>query len=735
MQDTRYNHTESEEKIYDLWEKSGYFNPDNLPIPKSSKLVANSSNAKAKSFCVIMPPPNANGALHIGHALFATLQDIMTRYWRMKGKKALWLPGADHAGFETQVVYDKKLEKEGRNRFKIPREELWQEMYDFTQKNKSTMENQLRKLGSSCDWSREKFTLDADIIEEVQKTFIQMHKDSLVYRKRRLVNWCVKHQTALSELEVEHVEEKAPFYYMKYGPFTLATVRPETKFGDTAVAVHPEDKRYKKYIGKEIEIEGLLGKFKIKVIADKAVDPKFGTGVIKVTPAHDFNDFEMGERHNLEAKQVIDRYGKLNAKTGPYAGMKIKEAREKIAEDLAEKGLMEKIDENYTHTIATCYKCKRPLEPLLLPQWYIKTEPLAKRAIQAIEKKKIIYHPDSYRKITLHWLKNIQDWNISRQITWGIRIPAWLHEQKCIPKKGREKEMKKCEEIKISIEKPECEYCDAEYIQDPDVFDTWFSSGQWPYLTLGFKDSGKHNKDFKEFYPTSVMETAGDIIFFWVTRMIMMALYRTGSIPFKDVYLHGLVRDKDKKKMSKSKGNVIDPLGVAAEYGSDAVRMALIAGNTPGRDTVISEEKIRGYRNFTTKLWNIARFILMQEYDTEAKTTPTPKDKKYIKEFETIKKKVGTYIEKFAFHQAAETTYHYIWHTLADKIIEEMKPRLNGKNEKDKTAAIATLHTLLEGSIKILHPFMPFVTETIYQEMMSQESKASEKKMLMVETW
>jgi valyl-tRNA synthetase len=736
MLEKRYNHKDTEEKIYALWEKSGYFNPDNLPALKISNLKSKIHYAKAKSFCIIMPPPNANGSLHIGHAVFVALQDIMTRYWRMKGYKVLWLPGADHAGFETQVVFDKKLEREGRNRFKVPREQLWNEMHEFTQENKKTMESQLRKLGASCDWSREQFTLDPHIIEETQKTFIQMHKDGLVYRGLRTVNWCVKHQTALSGLEVTWVKRKDPLYYMKYGPFTLATVRPETKFGDTAVAVNPRDKRYKSYIGKEIEVEGLLDTFKMKVIGDDAVDPEFGTGVIKVTPAHDPLDFEIARRHNLEVKQVIDKFGRLNQKTGPYKGLKVKEAREKVVADLKKKGLITKVDENYTHNVATCYKCGKQLEPIPLPQWFVKMGPLAEKGIKAVEQGKIQFHPARFKKIYNHWLKNIEDWNISRQIVWGIRIPAWFHESKCIPKKGKEKEMKKCEPIKVSIKKPACEYCDATYTQDPDVFDTWFSSSQWPYLTLGFKDNGKHKADFKNFYPTNVMETAYDIFFFWVARMIMMGLYRAKKIPFKHVYLHGLVRDKDKQKMSKSKGNVIDPLGVASEYGMDAVRMALITGNTPGRDTAISEDKIRGYRNFSTKLWNIARFISMQETPS-AKQAPTPKDKSRLKELETTKKKVAKYIETFKFHQAAETTYHYIWHTLADKIIEETKPRLNGDAEKDKAAALATLTTLLEGSLAMLHPFMPFITEEIYQHLQQQTPKDDtiKKSLLMAKNW
>ena len=733
--DKRYEPSNVEEKIYALWEKSGFFNPDNLP---------NAQSLKPKAFSVIMPPPNANGSLHIGHALFVTLQDIMIRFNRMKGLKTLWLPGADHAGFETQVVFDKKLEKEGRSRFKMDREDLYKEMLEFTEDNRKIMENQLRKLGASCDWSRKQFTLDKHIVEETQNTFIKMYKDGLIYRGLRTVNWCVKHQTALSGLEVKRKDEKGKLYYLKYGPFELATARPETKFGDTAVAVHPSDKRYKKYIGKEIEIEGLAGNFTVKVIADKAVDPEFGTGVIKVTPAHDPLDFEISQRHDLEIKQVIDRYGKLNELAGPYAGMKVQDAREKIAEDLKEKGLLIKVDENYTHSLATCYKCERVLEPIPLPQWFIKTKDLAKPAIEAVEKGRITFTPARFKKIYLHWLKNIEDWNISRQIIWGIRIPAWMCEKSQILNTKSQTNSKtnpytlnakpsRCEPI-ISIKKPtSCPKCKSKKLtQDPDVFDTWFSSGQWPYLTLGFKDSGKHGKDFKEFYPTSVMETGWDILFFWVARMVMLGLYRTKKVPFKHVYLNGLVRDKDRQKMSKSKGNVIDPLGVAEEYGTDAVRMALIVGATPGNDPIISEDKIRGYRNFATKLWNITRFVSMNYEKPKSTWKPNAKEKKLIKQLEETKKKVTTYIENDKFHNAAEEVYHYIWHTFADKIIEDSKNDLPSASRR----TIPLLTYILEECVTMLHPFMPYITEEIYGHLQElQGIPKNKRELLLVKKW
>lgn len=699
----RYEHKEIEDKIYRLWEKSGYFNPDKLPNAK-----------KRKPYCIIMPPPNANGALHIGHALFVTLEDIMIRFWRMRGRRTLWLPGADHAGFETQVVFDKKLEKEGRNRFAIERETLWKEIWDFTQDNKKVMENQLRRLGASCDWSRETFTLDPKVIKQVYTTFKKMYDDGFIYRDLRVVNWCPKHKTALSDLEVKYLERKDPLYYIKYGPLILATVRPETKFGDTALAVNPKDKRYKQYIGKTIEAKGILGPIKFKVIADESVDPNFGTGVVKVTPAHDITDFEIWTRHKNEIpgpKIVIDENGRLTDETGPFKGLKVQEAREKIVEEMNKIGILEKIDPDYIHKVATCYKCGSTLEPIPKPQWFVKMKPLAKPALTAVKQNKIKFYPEHSKKVFIHWLTNIRDWNISRQIIWGIRIPAWF----------------RGEEIKISEKSP-----GLGWKQDPDVFDTWFSSGQWPFVTLlarGSKSKTKNKKskleyvtkDFETFYPTDVMETGADILFFWVARMIMLGIYRTGKIPFRVVYLHGLVRDKDRQKMSKSKGNVIDPLGMADIYGSDAVRAALVAGNTPGRDTTISEDKIRGYRNFATKLWNIARFILMNSQATPAvktnhnkfknKINLSPADKKYIAQAQKIKNRVAKHIEKFEFHLALETVYHYIWHTFADKIIEEYKPKMN-------SSAHYVLQTILIECLTMLHPFMPFITEEIYQKIL-----------------
>lgn len=672
-----YDHKAVEEAIYKKWEESGYFNPDNLP------------GERTEPYTIIMPPPNANGSLHVGHALFVTLQDVLIRYKRMRGYKTLWLPGMDHAGFETQIVYEKKLEKEGRSRFKMERDEFYKETLAFTLENKKFTEGQLRQLGASCDWSREKFTLDGDIVKTVYGTFKKLYDDKLVYRGVRPVNWSTKYQTSLSDLETKTIERKDPLYYLKYGPFVLATVRPETKFGDTAVAVNPNDARYKEWVGKEIEFDGLIGRVTLKVIADEYVDMEFGTGVVKITPAHDPNDFEVALRHGLPAVEVIDKYGKLTEKCGKYAGMKVMEARAQVAKDLAEKGLLEKVDGNYTHNILVNYKNENDiLEPRLIPQWFVKMAPLAEMARVAVEEGRIRIFPDFQQKIYFHWLNNLRDWNISRQIVWGIPIPAWY----------------KGEEIYIGEDSP-----GEGWVKDPDTFDTWFSSGQWPFATLGYPNS----EDFKTYYPTSLMETGYDILLFWVMRMIMLGLYRTGEVPFRDVYLHGLIRDANRQKMSKSKGNVINPLDVADTYGTDALRMALLVGNTPGQDMALAEPKIKAYKLFANKVWNIARFVLAQE-----KTGEIKQDLK--EEFDAMAKNITEDMENYRVYMAAEKLYHYLWGRFASEILEESK----GKPEYS-----ATLYYILENSLKLLHPFMPFVTEEIWSSM------PNKKDYIMVEAW
>ncbi|HQJ83951.1 MAG TPA: valine--tRNA ligase [Candidatus Paceibacterota bacterium] len=696
-----YNPTENESVIYELWEKSGYFNPDNLP------------NVTEGPFTIIMPPPNANGQIHAGHALFVTLEDIMIRYKRMRGFKTLWLPGTDHAGFETQVVYEKKLEKEGRSRFNLSREELYAEIMDFVQANKKATENGMRQLGASCDWSREKFTLDPDIIQTVYATFKQMSDDGLVYRGERITNWCTKHQTSLSDLETLSETRKDKLYYMQYGPLVVATVRPETMFGDVAVAVNPDDERYRQYIGQDILAQTPIGELKLKVIADEAVEKDFGTGALKITPAHDANDFEIGLRHNLPSVEVIDRYGKLNEKTGKYAGLKIEAAREAVVRDLAELGLLLKT-EDYEHAVSVCYKCGRVIEPRIIPQWFVKMKNLAEQAVKAVKNKKIQIIPNHQEKVFCHWLDNIRDWNISRQIAWGIPIPAKLCE--------------KCDYAVVDIEnqKTDCPKCGGRLIKDPDTFDTWFSSGQWPYATLGYPTG----EDYRNFYPTDVMETAGDIIFFWVARMVMFGLYRTGQVPFQTVYLHGLVRDAKNQKMSKSKGNVIDPAVIAEKYGTDALRMALVTGNAAGTDMALSEDRIKGYKHFANKIWNITRFILENSQDQNSPVDLVPADEKLLAEFRALTADITTDMENFRFHLASEKIYQYTWHTLADVILEESKPLIFGNNESNRLSRLLTLNIILLDLLKLLHPFMPFLTETIWQSL-----PQTKEKMLLTARW
>lgn len=684
-----------EKTIYDKWEKFGYFNPDNLP------------ERHKEHFTIIMPPPNANGDLHVGHSLFITLEDIMIRYKRMRGYKALWIPGADHAGFETQIVYEKKLQKEGRSRFKMDPKDLYKEIYDFTIENKLKMENQVRSMGASCDWSREKFTLDEDVIKKVQKTFEKMYEDGLIYRGDRMVNWCTKHQTSLSDVETESVDRTDNLYYIKYGPLTVATVRPETIFGDVAVAVNPEDKRYKHLVNTKIEVETPIGKMKLKVIGDESVESDFGTGALKITPAHDKNDFEIGLKHNLPSIEVIDQYGKLNEKTGKYQGMKILEAREKIAEDLDLMGLLEKV-KDYKHQVPTCYKCNNTIEPRKIPQWYVKMKPLAEIALKAVEDKKITFYPDNYRKIFNYWMTNTTDWNISRQIVWGIPIPAKI--------------CNSCDHAFPDLDNKikECPKCDSKEIHaDTDTFDTWFSSGQWPLITTGYPNE----KDFNEYYPTDVMETGYDLIFKWIPRMIIFGLYLDGKVPFKDVYLHGLINDAQGKKMSKSKGNVINPLDMTEKYGTDALRMALVVTNPPGSDTSLSESKIKGYKNFANKIWNITRFILSNSEGIkldQSKITEES-DKKIISEFKEIAKDITDDMDNYRFHLASEKIYHYIWHRLADEILEESKSILSSENKDLKLSRQNALLYLLKNFLIILHPFMPFVTEEIWEEIEDDE--------------
>ena len=676
--DKVYNHKDIEEKIYKNWEEKGYFAPE--------------INSKGKPYSIILPPPNANAPLHFGHAMYV-IEDILIRFKRMQGYRALWVPGADHAGFETQFVFEKKLQSEGKTRFDYKREELYKMIWDYVQENRKGMENQLRRMGFSLDWTRKKFTLDEDVVAIVYKTFKHLYDEGLVYRAKRLVNYCTYDGTSFSDLEVLYEERENPLFYIKYGPLVLATTRPETKFGDTAVAVHPDDKRYKKYIGKEIDIETVLGKAKIKVIADKFVDPSFGTGVVKITPAHDFDDYEVSQRHNLPLVQVINLDGKMNEKAGKFEGLYVKQARRAVVEEMQEKGLIEKIDNNYKHRIGLCYKCKNPIEPLPLEQWFIKTEPLAKPAIEAVREGKIKIYPKSFEKIYFQFLENIRDWNISRQIAWGIRIPAW-------------KNKKTGEWVVTEGNYP----AGNDWEQDTDTFDTWFSSGQWPFATLKNTREG----DYKAFYPTTVMETGYDILRWWVARMVMLGLFETKEIPFKNIVLHGLVNDPLGKKMSKSKGNVVNPLELLDQYGADAVRFALVYGTALGNDQSLSYPKLEAMRKFTNKLWNMARFIEMSKSSSSNNGSKNAQDEKMIEEIKKITLDITRLLERYDFNHAAQNLYDFVWHEFADKYIENVKTRLDGESYKILLESFLTI-------LKLLHPFMPFVTEEIYHRLWGGE--------------
>lgn len=674
-----YEHGLVEDKHYKNWEEKGYFKPEVHP--------------HGKPFTIILPPPNANGSLHFGHAMMV-LEDILIRFKRMQGFAALWVPGADHAGFETQFVYEKKLQEDGKTRFDYDRDTLYGMIWEYVQENKGGMENQLKKLGFSLDWSRRKFTLDEDIIKVVYKTFKKMFDEGLIYRDMRLVNYCTRDGTSFSDLEVNYEDRKSPLYYIKYGPLVLATTRPETKFGDTAVAVHPADKRYTHLIGQTIEIETVLGKASITVVGDEMVDPNFGTGVVKITPAHDFNDFEVAKRHNLSIKQVIGYDGKLNEHAGKFAGLYVKQARNAVVAEMQEKGLIEKIDENYSNRVGVCYKCKTVIEPLPKEQWFVKVKPLAKLALDGVAEGDIHIYPENFATQYNQWLENLKDWNISRQIVWGIRIPAW-------------KNTKTGEWVVSDGQAPS----GSEWVQDEDTFDTWFSSGQWPFATLQTTKEG----DFEKFYPTSVMETGYDILRFWVSRMVMLGYFVTDQKPFSDIVLHGLVNDPLGKKMSKSKGNVINPLEVVDQYGADAVRFALVYGTALGHDQALSYPKLDAMRKFTNKLWNMARFLEMKrtpgteiisllELESIAETDA---DKEMVKKVLTLVQNTTRLLDKYDFNHASQELYEFAWHEFADKYIEDVKNRMD---ETSSTVAQSLFVTLL----KLLHPFMPFVTEEIY---------------------
>lgn len=703
--DKIYNHKEVEEKWYSFWEKNGYFKP---------------SNAK-KSFSIILPPPNANGRLHIGHAMYV-IEDIMIRYHRMLGESTLWLPGADHAGILSQVVYERELEKAGSSRHALGREEFYNQTYQFTQKNKKEMYDQLRAMGFSLDWSREKFTLDPDISKIVYSTFKNLYDDGLIYRGTRMINWCPRCATVLSDLEVIHKEKEGNIWYIKYPLkdskefIIVATTRPETMLGDTAIAVNPEDKRYKNLVGK-IAVLPLINR-ELPIVTDPYVDPKFGTGAVKITPAHDPNDYEIGERHKLEQIQVIGFDDKMTTQAGKYSGLDKYLARKQVGADLEKLGLIEKI-ERYVNNIGVCERCSTVIEPLISKQWFVAVNKtgksgknLAKDALAAVQSGEIKIIPSRFEKIYYNWMENLHDWCISRQLWWGHQIPVWY-------KQNLHSDESKGEEVYVGIEAPEGEG----WTQDSDTLDTWFSSGQWPFTTLGYGQDQSDDSDFKKFYPTDVMETGYDILFFWVARMIMLGLYVTGNVPFKTVYLHGLVRDEKGQKMSKSKGNAIDPLIAAEKYGADAVRMALIFGTGPGNDANIGDSKIKGMRNFTNKLWNISRYIIdTRPEKVNYKSVHNKDDLEILRELSRVKIEVTKALDDYRFSQAAEELYDFIWHIFADKYIESSKTR--------RSEAQSVLEQVLEESLRLLHPFMPMITEELWQKVPKKDGNS-----IMLSSW
>ncbi len=705
-----YDPAAHEADIYKMWEESGYFSPENLP--------PNEDGERTEPFTIVMPPPNANASLHAGHALFVTVEDIMMRFERMRGKKALWLPGSDHAGFETQAVYEKHLQKQKRSRFDMSREELYNEIWDFVQENKSSMEDQVRSLGASCDWTRELFTLDDRVVKIVYDTFKQLEEDELLYRGARTVNWCPKHQTSFSNLEVTYDERKDPFYYFQYGPFVIGTARPETKFGDKYVVMHPDDERYAEYKhGDTFELEWINGPITATVIKDEAGDPEMGSGVMTITPWHSNVDAEIAKRHDLDFEQIIDWRGKLLPIAGEeFEGMNIKDARQKIVDKLDAKGLLVKIDEDYEHSVPCCYKCNREIEPQIKEQWFVHMKPLAEKALKALDDKRFEFVTERDERVFRHWLENIEDWPIARQIAWGIPIPAKI----CTD----------CGHGMVDLDESidKCTKCSGAVEVDPDTFDTWFSSGQWPLATTDFPDGD----DFKNYYPTSVVDTMWDILFFWVARMIMLGLYRTDEVPFKKIYLHGMVRDKKGQKMSKSKGNVIAPSEIQEKYGTDALRMGLMVNNVPGADMNLDPDKVNAYKKFANKLWNITRFTLDNLEGYTPGVDHTPEDTVYEEKnlFPAIKE-ITEHMDRDRFDLASEQIYHFVWDHFASTVIEDSKPLL-AEGGDVRASRQRLLHHYLITSLKLLHPYMPFVTETIWQEL---PDELKDTDMLMVAPW
>ena len=678
-----------EAKLYEHWIEKGYFTPK--------------IDRKKQPFVIIMPPPNITGELHLGHALTATLEDIMTRWHRMQGEPTLWLPGIDHAGIATQFVVEKMLAKEGKTKHELGREKFLERVWEWRQKYGNNIAEQHKRLGASCDWSRERFTMDAGPYRAVRTMFVRLYEKGLIYRGERLVNWCPRCTTAVSDLEVDHKDTTGNLWYVRYHLknssdfITVATTRPETILGDTAVAVNPNDARYTKFVGK-IAILPAVGR-EIPIIADDAVDASFGTGAVKVTPAHDLVDFDIGQRHSLPIINILNPNGTMNENAGQYRSLDRFECRKQLVADLEKEGLLVKVDE-HQHAVGRCSRCNAVIEPWVSKQWFVRIAPLAQPAIAAVADGRIKIIPERFTKVYLNWMENIRDWCISRQLWWGHRIPVWY--------------CRDCNEMNIAVDEPkECKHCGSTRLeQDPDVLDTWFSSGLWPHSTLGWPDK---TEDLDYFYPTCVMETAYDILFFWVARMIMMGLENMGDVPFRTVYLHGLIRDEKGEKMSKVKGNVINPLDLIDKYGTDALRIALSTGTSPGNDIRLSDSKLEASRNFCNKLWNASRFILGNIDENTSldlsKAKLAVEDRWILSRLNRLIAHVDTLMNDFQFGEALREIHDFVWGEFCDWYIEISKLRLKDK----ENSPLPVLVHVLDTSLRLLHPAMPFITEEIWQ--------------------
>lgn len=702
-----YDPKNTEERIYKLWEESGFFNPD-VCIEKGI------TDKDAPHFSIVLPPPNVTGILHLGSAIMIAIEDILVRYARMQGKRTLWIPGTDSAAIATQAKVEKEIQKsEGKNRHDLGRDELLKRIDTFVEESKSTIISQVRSMGASVDWSRYAYTMDDKRYRAVMEAFVRMYDAGLIYRGNRIVNWDPKGQTTISDDEIVYEERKNKFYTLKYGPFEIGTARPETKFGDKYVVMHPDDKRYAEWEhGQKITVEWINGPIEATIIKDSMIDMEFGTGVMTITPWHSHEDFELAEKYKLDREQIIDKVGKLLPIAGEFAGMKISDARDKIIEKLDQKGLVVKIDENYVNRVATAERTGGVIEPQIMLQWFVDVnkkissrddKSLKELMLEPVRDGKIKIMPDHFEKVYFNWVENLRDWCISRQIWFGHRIPVWY----------------KGSEIYCGLGAPSGDG----WVQDEDVLDTWFSSALWPFSTMNWPEN---SSDLKNYFPTTVLETGYDIIFFWVARMILASQFFTGQIPFETVYMHGIVRDGQGRKISKSLGNNIDPVDMGAKYGTDALRISLVSGTAPGTDSKISEEKIRGYKNFGNKMWNITRFILENTKGDEIENELT-------EEFKNIALDITNDMDNYRFHLAVEKIYQYVWHRFADEIIEESK-----KNPKIMPALLP----IWKNCLKILHPFMPFVTEEIWSMLPARNAAHNAAggphkngKLLMVENW